>query len=84
MVTVGRFGKPFFANVHHHVYAVAEALWKPNVACPHPDGLHWYWMTSVMVMRSTLSSHSADASVLNFRRPNGFFLHFRSSLKRSY
>ena len=45
--------------------------WGPAEAkrcMPAPRRLHW--MASVMVMRSTLSSHSADAT---FRRPNGFF-----------
>ena len=37
LVTIARFGKPFFADMHHRVHAVAGALWKPNVACPHPD-----------------------------------------------
>ena len=37
LVTIARFGKPLFANMHHHVHAVAGALRKPNVACPHPD-----------------------------------------------
>ena len=35
MVTIARFAKPLFANMHHHVHAVAGALRKPNVACPH-------------------------------------------------
>ena len=37
LVTIARFGKPLFANMHHHVHAVAGALRKPNVACPHLD-----------------------------------------------
>ena len=36
-MTIARFGKPLFANMHHRVHAVAGALRKPNVACPHPD-----------------------------------------------
>ena len=36
-MTIARFVKPLFANLHHHVHAVAGALRKPNVACPHPD-----------------------------------------------
>ena len=37
LVTIARFGKPLFADMHHHVHAVAGALRKANVACPHPD-----------------------------------------------
>ena len=37
LVTIARFVKPLFANTHHHVHAVAGALRKPNVACPHQD-----------------------------------------------
>ena len=37
LVTIARFGKHLFANMHHRVHAVAGALRKPNVACPHPD-----------------------------------------------
>ena len=37
LVAIARFGKPLFANMHHHVHAVAGALRKPNFACPHPD-----------------------------------------------
>ena len=49
---------------------------------PAPRRPHWYWMASlVMVMWSTLSSHSADASVLTFCQPYGFLLHLHSSLK---
>ena len=67
LVTIVRFGKPLFADMHHRVHAVAGALQKPNVACPHPDV-----STGWPVMRSTLRSHSADAScrVLTFGRPN--------------
>ena len=57
LVTIARFGKPLFAYMHHRVHAVAGALRKPNNACPHPDV-----STGWPVMRSTLSSHSADAS----------------------
>ena len=41
LVTIARFAKPLFANMHHHVHAVAGALRKPNVACPHPDVSTW-------------------------------------------
>ena len=78
LVTIARFGKPLFANMHHHVHAVAGALRKPNVAYPHPDvSAGW------PVTWSTLSSHSAAASdsVLTFRRPNGFFLHLHQFLR---
>ena len=37
LVTIARFVKPLFANVHHRVHAVAGALGKLNVARPHPD-----------------------------------------------
>ena len=37
LVTIARFIKPLFANMHHRVHAVAGALRKPNVARPHPD-----------------------------------------------
>ena len=37
LVTIARFGKPLFADMHHHVHAVAGALRKPNVAFPHAD-----------------------------------------------
>ena len=66
-MTIAGFGKPLFADMHHRVHAVAGALRKPTVACPHPDV-----STGWPVMRSTLSSHSAHASVLTFRRPNLF------------
>ena len=36
--TIARFAKPLFA---HDVHAVAGALLKPNVACPHPDVSTW-------------------------------------------
>ena len=68
LVTIARFGKPLFANMHLRVYAVAGALRKPNVACPHPD-----ISTGWPVMWSMLNSHSADASVLTFLQPKGFF-----------
>ena len=71
-----KFGKPLFADMHHRVHAVAGALWKPNVACPHPDV-----STGWPVMRSTLSSHPADASVLTFRRPY-LFLHLHQFLPK--
>ena len=71
LVTIVRFGKPLFANMRHRVHAVAWPLRKPTVACPHPDV-----STGWPVMWSTLSSHSADASVLTFCRPNGFFFAF--------
>ena len=46
-MTIARFGKPLFANLHHCVYAVAGALRKANVACPHPDvSTGQYWMAS--------------------------------------
>ena len=48
-MTIARFVKPLFANVHHCVHAVAGALRKPNVACPHPD-VSTGSMASVMVM----------------------------------
>ena len=35
LVTIARFGKPLFANMHDHIHAVAGALRKPTVACPH-------------------------------------------------
>ena len=71
LVTIARFGKPLFANMHHHVDAVAGALRKPNVACPRPDV-----STGWPVMWWMLSSHSAAASdsVLTFHQPNGFFV----------
>ena len=52
LVTIARFAKPLFANMHHHVHAVAGALRKPNVACPHPDVLHVHMASvhDVMVM----------------------------------
>ena len=37
LVTIARFGKPSFANMHHCVYGIAGALRKPDIACPHPD-----------------------------------------------
>ena len=41
LVTTARFVKPLFANMHHHVHAVAGALQKPNFPCPHPDVSTW-------------------------------------------
>ena len=38
LVTIARFAKPLFANMHHHVHAVARALRKPNVAHGQCDG----------------------------------------------
>ena len=35
-MTIARFGN-LFANMHHCVHAVAGALRRLNVACPHPD-----------------------------------------------
>ena len=55
--------------MHHHFHAVAGTLRNPNVGCPHPDvstGHGW------PVIRSTLSSHSTDISVLICRRSNGY------------
>ena len=37
LVTIVRSVKPLFATIHLRVHAVAGALRKPNVACPHPD-----------------------------------------------
>ena len=37
-MTIARFAKPLFANMHHHVHAVAGALRKPNVAHGQCDG----------------------------------------------
>ena len=75
LVTIARFGKPLFANnKHHRVCAVAGALWKPNVACPHPDvstGTGWpvWWWCD----RRWVRTKPMPASVLIFRPPNGFF-----------
>ena len=63
LVTIARFVKPLFGR--------SCCSWGPAEAkrcMPAPRHLHW--MASVMVMWSTLSSHSEDAT---FRRPNGFF-----------
>ena len=50
-VTITRFGKPLFADMHHRVYALAGALRKPNIPYPHPDvSTGTGWMASVMVM----------------------------------
>ena len=68
LVTIARYVKPLFANMHHPVHAVAGALRNSNDCTPAPRRLRW--MASVMVMWSMLSSHSADAI---FRRPNEFF-----------
>ena len=35
--TIARSGKPLLTEMHHRVHAVAGALQKPNVACPHSD-----------------------------------------------
>ena len=67
LVTIVRFVKPLFANMHHRVHAVAGPCGSQTLHAA-PRCLHW--MASVMVMCSTLSSHSADAT---FRRPNGSF-----------
>ena len=37
LVSIARFGKPLFSDMHHGVHAVAGALRKANVACPGPD-----------------------------------------------
>ena len=60
-MTIARFAKPLFANMHHHVHAVAGALRKPNVAHGQCDG---------DVIDAEFALRSADAT---FRRPNGFF-----------
>ena len=36
-MSIARFGKPLFADIHHRVHAVAGALRKPNIAWPCPD-----------------------------------------------
>ena len=46
LVTIARFVKPLFANMHHRVHAVAGAMRKLP-ACPHPDVSAgwpvWWW-----------------------------------------
>ena len=81
---VARFGKRWEFGDNREV---CKAFVCPRRSCcswgpaeakrcmPTPRRLH---MASVMMMWSTLSSHSADAT---FRRPNGFFFHLHSSLK---
>ena len=78
LVTIVRFGKPLFANKHHRVYAVAGALRKPTVACPHPDvstgwpvmGCDRHWV------------HTPQIPVCwPFVDQTDFFLHLLSSLK---
>ena len=85
---VARFGKRWEFGDNHEVckafvcqYASPHSCcgWGPAEAerCMRaPRRLHW--MASVMVMWSTLNSHSANAT---FRRPNRFFFHLHSSLK---
>ena len=70
LLTIARFVKPLFANMHHHVHAVAAAGGPAEAkrCMPAPRRLHW--MASVIVMLSTLSSHSADAT---FRRRTDLF-----------
>ena len=68
-MTIARFVKPLFANMHHHVHAVAGALRKPNVACPHPD----VCSDGDVIDVEFALRYSADAT---FRRPNGFFFSF--------
>ena len=42
-MTIARFAKPLFANMHHHVHAVAGALRKPNVAArTQTSPRQWY------------------------------------------
>ena len=67
-MTIARFVKPLFANMHHRVHAVAGPCGSQTL---HARTRRLHWMASVTVMWSTLSSHSADAT---FRRPNEFFL----------
>ena len=87
---VARFGKRWEFGDNREVCKAFVCQYAPPRSCcswgpaeakrcmPAPRRLH---MASVMVMWSTLSSHSADAT---FRRLHGFFFHLHSSLKRSY
>ena len=38
-MTIARFLKPLFTNMHHRVHAVAEALRKPKHACTQTSPL---------------------------------------------
>ena len=69
LVTIARFGKPLFANMHYRAHAVARVPRKPKTLLATLRSLHCGWP----MIWLTLSSHSADASVLTFRRPKGFF-----------
>ena len=69
LVTIARFVKPLFANMHHHVHAVPAAGGPAEAKRCMTAPWRLHWMASVM-MWSTLSSPSADAT---FRRPNGLF-----------
>ena len=66
-MTIARFAKPLFANMHHHVHAVAGALRKPNVAHGQCDG---------DVIDAEFALRSCHLS-----SPERIFFHLHSSLK---
>ena len=79
LVTIARFGKPLFANMHHRVHAVAGALRKLNVACPHPDVSTgwpvWWWCDRRWVRTPQMPV------CWPFVDRTDLFLHLHSSLK---
>ena len=50
LVTIARFVKPLFANMHHHVHAVAAAGGPAEVNRCMLAPRHLHWMASVIVM----------------------------------
>ena len=49
LVIITRFGKPLFANMHHHVHAVAGALRKPKLHARRPAPRRLRWMVSDVI-----------------------------------
>ena len=49
LVTIARFVKPLFANMHHHVHAVAAAGGPAEAKRCMPASRRLHWMATVMM-----------------------------------
>ena len=76
-MTIARFVKPLFANMHHQVHAVAGALRKPNVACPHPAETSPHGQCDGDVIDAEFALRRCRLSSTE----RIFFFHLQSSLK---
>ena len=78
-MTITRFAKPLFANMHYRVHAVAGAPRKPNVACPHPDVR--LWMANDVIDAEFAICRCQSLSVDLSLTERIFFLHLHHFLR---